>query len=111
MFLGKTTVCNELQAKLGKRVAMLQMDRFYFSLPHDKPANQHNFDVPEAFDWVLFADKLKDLSTGVSVEVPQYSFETHQRLPKLDVFEPAEVIMVEGILTLHDPRVRTKTNG
>lgn len=82
------------------------MDRFYKSLPHGKPASKHNFDVPEAFDWDLFVSSLRKLSTGNSVEVPQYSFETHQRLPVQDVFEQADVIMVEGILTLHDQRVR-----
>lgn len=102
---GKTTVCDEIRAKLGQRVAMLQMDRFYYSLPHDEPASSHNFDVPEAFDWDLFSETLRKLSTGIPVQVPRYSFETHQRLPKLDTFKPAEVIMVEGILTLHDPRI------
>ena len=88
------------------RVALLQMDRFYKSLPHNKPAEKHNFDVPEAFDWPLFISTLRRLSTGESVQVPQYSFETHQRLEQLDTFENADVIIVEGILVLHDEKVR-----
>lgn len=88
------------------RVALLQMDRFYHSLPHHKPASQHNFDDPSAFDWDLFNTTLHKLSTGATVQVPQYSFETHQRSKTLDTFEPAEVILVEGILTLHDARIR-----
>ena len=106
---GKTTVCDEICTHLGGRVALLQMDRFYNTLPHDKPATAHNFDVPDAFDWPLFVDTLQKLSTGQSVQVPRYSFETHQRLKELDTFEGAEVILVEGILTLHDPRVKTQT--
>ena len=104
---GKTTVCNEFCERIGAhRVAVLQMDRFYFSLPHGKPAEQHNFDDPSAFDWDYFNTTLEKLSTGATVQVPQYSFETHQRLEKLDTFYPAEVILVEGILTLHDERIR-----
>ena len=90
-------------------MALLQMDRFYNTLPHDKAATAHNFDVPDAFDWPLFVDTLQKLSTGQSVQVPRYSFETHQRLKELDTFEGAEVILVEGILTLHDPRVHIQT--
>lgn len=107
---GKTTVCDEICTHLGGRVALLQMDRFYNTLPHDKPATAHNFDVPDAFDWPLFVDTLQKLSTGQSVQVPRYSFETHQRLKELDTFEGAEVILVEGILTLHDPRVTPHNN-
>jgi uridine kinase len=100
-------VCKELQRQLGDdRVAMLQMDRFYKTLPKEKPASLHNFDEPDAFDWELFISTLKNLSTGQTVQVPQYSFETHQRLNKLDTFSTKDVILVEGILTLHDARIR-----
>ncbi len=106
---GKTTVCDSICEQLGDRVALLQMDRFYKSLPHDEPAASHNFDEPNAFDWPLFIETLQRLSTGKAVQVPQYSFETHQRLDKLDTFEGADVILVEGILVLHDPLVSRAT--
>lgn len=103
---GKTTVCDEIKRHLGDRATLLQMDRFYKTLPAGKPASEHNFDIPDAFDWPLFIETLQKLSTGQSVQVPSYSFATHQRLEKWDTFLHADVILVEGILVLHDPRIR-----
>ena len=103
---GKTTVCDEIKRHLGDRATLLQMDRFYKTLPAGKPASEHNFDIPDAFDWPLFVETLQKLSTGQSVQVPEYSFATHQRLEKWDTFHHADVILVEGILVLHDPRIR-----
>jgi uridine kinase len=94
---GKTTVCEEMVRHLGGRVALIQMDRFYKTLPHSKPANTHNFDEPDAFDWPLFIETLQKLSTGQAVQVPQYSFDTHMRLPKVDTVSGADVILVESV--------------
>jgi uridine kinase len=109
---GKTTLCKELREHLGDRVVLLEMDRFYKGIDHsahDNPATAHNFDVPDALDWPLFVDTLQKLSTGQSVQVPRYSFETHQRLKEHDTLKSAEVILVEGVFALHDPRVTRQT--
>ena len=41
-----------------------------------------------------------------AVEVPQYSFERHEREAQTRHVEPADVVIVEGILVLHLPEVR-----
>ncbi len=92
---------------MGARIALLQMDRFYLTLPHGKNAAEHNFDEPAAFDWPLFIETLKKLSTGEAVQVPKYDFNTHSRLADTDRFEHADVIIVEGILTLYDQQVQS----
>ena len=39
------------------------------------------------------------------MEVPIYNFETHSREPQTRHVEPADVVIVEGILVLHMPQV------
>ncbi len=36
------------------------------------------------------------------VEVPEYDFVSHQRSTRTQRVEPADVVIIEGILVLHD---------
>ena len=104
---GKTTVCMAIIQRLGvPSVTVLGMDRFYRSLQPDAPAHLHNFDVPDAFDFDMFHASIQQLVTSRSVPVPKYSYRTHQRLQDVDVIDQADVVIVEGILTLYHPEVR-----
>ena len=104
---GKTTVCLEIIQRLGvPSVTILAMDRFYRSLSLEEKASHHNFDVPDAFDFDMFHQSIQQLLTSRSVAVPKYSYHTHQRLQEVDVIDHADVVIVEGILTLYNPEVR-----
>ena len=41
--------------------------------------NEFNFDHPDAFDYDLLVETLKNLKRGKSVEIPIYSFKFHRR--------------------------------
>lgn len=45
-----------------------------------------------------------------AVEVPIYDFNTHSRSGKTQHVEPADVVIMEGILVLHIPEVRELFN-
>lgn len=45
-----------------------------------------------------------------AVEVPIYDFTTHSRSGKTQHVEPADVVIMEGILVLHIPEVRQMFN-
>ena len=45
-----------------------------------------------------------------SVEVPIYDFATHQRSPEVRHVEPADVVIIEGILVLHIESIRELLN-
>jgi len=66
----------------------------------------HNFDHPNAFDWTLFRESLEALCSRPSVTVPRYSFAIHNRLPDRDTITAADIVIVEGILTLYDAEIR-----
>ena len=60
---------------------------------------QINFDHPDAIDFELLCEHLRELKEGRPVEQPIYSYITCSRSKNETVrVEPAEVIIVEGIL-------------
>lgn len=92
-------------------VVSISQDCFYRALTPDQLTNiaDHNFDEPAAMDFDEQVELLRALQQGsCDVRVPQYDFCTHARLPSsadTPVGSPS-IIIFEGILALHDPRLR-----
>jgi uridine kinase len=89
-------------------VALLRRDNYYRDRP-DLPLEERaqiNYDHPDAFDWVLFLDHVRRLVSGRSVAVPRYDFSTYARVPGSEPLAPTRVLVVEGILVLHEPELR-----
>nr|QKY14881.1 uridine kinase (UK) [Polytomella parva] len=87
---------------------MLSQDSFYRCLTEDEKKTVHNFnfDDPKAFDTPLLLKCLQDLQENKAVDVPVYDFSTHSRTGEIRRAEPADVIIIEGILILHEQSVR-----
>ncbi len=106
---GKTALTRALVAALSPgRVALLAHDAYYCDRGDTNPAERDalNFDVPDALDQDFFLAHLAALRQGRAIEAPRYCFVTHRRLDPGQRVEPREVVLVEGILLLHDARVR-----
>src|SRR5687768_18430973 len=65
-----------------------------------------NWDHPDAFDYDLLTEHLQLLADRESVEKPVYDFVTHLRSEEIICVEPADVIVIDGILLFVDERVR-----
>jgi uridine kinase len=106
---GKTALCRALAGALGPaRVAMLCHDAYYRDRS-ELPAAQRaalNYDVPDALDTPLFLEHLRALRAGLPARPPRYCFSTHRRIGEDGVVEPRPVLLVEGILLLHDAEAR-----
>lgn len=106
---GKSALAAAVESVLGSaRVARLAHDAYYADRPGvDAGARAAaNYDVPGALDQELFVGHLHALRAGVPVTPPQYCFTTHRRLGPGPAVEPREIVLVEGILLLHDAAVR-----
>lgn len=106
---GKTTVVNKIVASLAKGdVAVLPQDSYYKDSSHipESERSKINFDEPNSIEWSLLVEQLKTLKNGQSVEMPTYSYLTCTRQPETITINPAEVIIVEGILVLNDECLR-----
>jgi uridine kinase len=107
---GKTTVARRIREALKVApVAFIDQDSYYRSLSDLslEERREVNFDHPDAFDTDLLVAHLQALKAGQSVEKPVYDFVESLRDPTRTVtVEPAEIILIEGILVLHMPQVR-----
>lgn len=107
---GKTLLARELsQALLPHPSQIVTQDAYYKTAP-DGARTQvatHNFDHPDAIEWELLQTQLRDLQHGHTVEMPQYSYILHSRTGSVP-FSPAEILIYEGTLILHDYRIATQ---
>ena len=87
---GKTTVVNKIINSLPPgEVAVLPQDSYY------KDSR------------TLLVEHLKRLKDGNSIEMPTYSYLTCTRQAETVRVDPREVVIVEGILVLTDPVLRS----
>lgn len=106
---GKSTVAANVAAALGATsVAFIDMDAYYHGAGHLSLEERRriNFDHPNAIDWDLLLVQLRELAAGRPIEKPEYDFVAHTRRPTTTHVPAAEVVVVDGILVLADPRVR-----
>ena len=107
---GKTTIARLVTRNVEHGVTRIPLDNYYADrseLPLEE-RRELNYDHPSAFEWDLLRRHLDTLLDGQPVEMPQYDFERHNRTPERVTVEPTEVIVIEGILALHDEAVRER---
>ena len=106
---GKTTVVRKIVESLpAGEVVLLPLDSYYKDNAGIPLAERQriNFDHPDAFDWDLLSLHVDMLRAGKSIEQPVYSYLTCTRQPETVHIEPRDVVIIEGILTLGDVRLR-----
>lgn len=106
---GKTTVVKKIvEALPPHHVAVVPLDSYYNDTTSMTEEERHaiNFDHPDAFDWKLLIKQINELREGRAIEQPTYSYLKCNRLPKTIHVEPKPVIIVEGIMTLLNKKLR-----
>jgi len=106
---GKSTVARNVAEHLTtSSVAFIDMDAYYknfTSLSLDE-RRKLNWDHPDAFDYDLLCSHLDALSKREAIEKPEYDFVTHLRRAEPTRVDPADVVVIDGILLFVDERVR-----
>ena len=106
---GKSTIAKEIYRQFGEDcIAMIEQDSYYKDQSHLSMEERvkTNYDHPMAFDNDLLVEHLKALINGESIEKPSYDFTVHNRAKETTTVEARDIILVEGILILEDPRIR-----
>ena len=106
---GKTTVVKKIVEALPPHyVAVVPLDSYYNDTTSMTEEERHaiNFDHPDAFDWKLLSKQINDLRHGIAIEQPTYSYLQCNRLPETIHVEPKPVIIIEGIMTLLNKKLR-----
>jgi uridine kinase len=108
---GKTTVADALAETAGHERFTLLPEDAYYRVQSDVPFEvraRTNYDEPGAFDHALLVQHLDALLRGEPVERPVYDFARYDRSDTTVPLWPTPVIIVEGILVLHDGDVRDR---
>ncbi|RFU32882.1 hypothetical protein B7463_g3452, partial [Scytalidium lignicola] len=92
---GKSTLSRAIVSELSLPwVVILSMDSFYKTLDETNSKlafqNEYDFDSPDAIDFDVLVERLRDLKAGLKETTSIYS---------------PHVLILEGILALYDPRV------
>ncbi|UKS54054.1 uridine kinase [Mycoplasma feriruminatoris] len=107
---GKTTIASKIANEIlkDKSVEHISMDNYYkdFSSLTFEQRNQINFDHPNSIDIDLLIKDLKQLLKRQDIFVPTYDFTKHIRTDKEKLVKASDVIIVDGIFSLHFEKLR-----
>ncbi len=104
---GKTTLAEKIHSLFPHSV-LISQDSYYKDLSHlsHQERARTNFDHPDSLEFSLLQKHLTALKNGLGIERPNYNFHLHLRENSTDWIDPAEIILVEGILLLAVPEIR-----
>lgn len=107
---GKTTVGDVLVRAAAGQAAVIPQDAYYKDQPEKPFAEREvtNYDEPAAFDLPLLLQHVDALKAGRPVDRPVYDFAQHRRADTTVTLAPAPVVLIEGILVLHEPALRAR---
>jgi len=108
---GKSTVVKQIIKKLPKdSVTVIPQDSYYKDNGHLSPEERAkiNFDHPSSIEFNLLIKHLDLLKEGETIGMPIYSYLTCARSKETIPIVPREVVIVEGILIMSNPRLRER---
>ncbi|MGR6687934.1 Uridine kinase [Furfurilactobacillus rossiae] len=106
---GKTTVSRAIYNQLaGHSILIMQQDSYYNDQAEMTMAERKavNYDHPLAYDNDLLIKQLDQLIHYQAIDKPVYDYKESTRSAETVRQEPRDVIILEGILILDDPRLR-----
>lgn len=106
---GKTSIAAKIMKTfVDKSVLLIQQDSYYRDQSHlsfeERLAT--NYDHPNAFDNQLLMEQIACLQRYEAIEIPVYDYALHTRSEATVKIAPKEVVILEGILVLHDQALR-----
>lgn len=106
---GKTTFTEKVKETLQTEdVLVIKYDDYYKNQDDIllEERIKTNYDHPDAFDTKLLIEDLKKLKSGIGIDKPLYDYKNHTRKKETERIEPKKVIILEGIFTLLNERLR-----
>ncbi|MEM9410798.1 MAG: uridine kinase [Planctomycetota bacterium] len=112
---GKSTFTKALvdcisQINFTTPVQVIPEDNYYQDQSHLDFATrcEVNYDHPDAFEHDLLVSQLDQWKSGQAIEIPIYDYSLHNRCDKTLTVHANGILIVEGILVLHDPILRSR---
>ena len=107
---GKTTVVEEIIRYFDSDSVTVLCQDNYYKAQDDMTLEERkkiNYDHPNSFDMDLLYEDIQQLLEGKAIDSPLYDFKEHNRKKEeTQYIYPTKVIILEGILSLYDKRIR-----
>lgn len=105
---GKTTLAEALRDQIEGRAVLINQDAYYRDHPHLSFAarEQLNYDEPGIFEHDQLLEDVKTLKAGGTFLRKAYDFSNHCRADTDESVLPGDVLIIEGIHTFYDARLR-----
>jgi uridine kinase len=105
---GKTTITKKLLSRFGDDVSIVYHDNYYRALDDltYEERTKLNYDHPDAFETEMMIRHIRALKRGESIRCPVYDYTVHNRSEQTLTIQPAKVLLIEGILILHEKDLR-----
>jgi len=105
---GKTTLAKKIEDCFQKDVILVSQDSYFKHLPNLtlEQRREFNWDCPNAIDFDLLEEHIKQLKEGKSIEEPVRNFCTFSREPFTRTVSSAPIIVVEGILLFANSAIK-----
>jgi uridine kinase len=105
---GKTSFVRRLRAAFSEDdLCILSQDDYY--LPREQQHRDHNdelnFDLPKSFDKKKFRKDIERLISGETLTLKEYTFNNPNAEPKLLIFKPAPILVIEGLFVFHFKKI------
>ncbi|MEK7388906.1 MAG: uridine kinase [Elusimicrobiota bacterium] len=107
---GKSRLARAVSAAFPNQCALLCHDWYYRHNEglSEEAARKLNFDHPRSLETNLLCRQLDRLLAHEAIEAPVYDYATHSRLPQTRRVEPRPLILLDGILVLHERSLRER---
>jgi uridine kinase len=107
---GKSWLAKAVAEAFSGRSTIVCHDWYYKNNGHmrEEERVKLNFDHPDSLESGLMRRHLDSLVAGEAVEAPIYEYATHRRLEKTRRVEPRELLILDGILILHEKELRDR---
>ena len=105
---GKTTLAEALRDQIEGRAVLINQDAYYRDHPHLSFAEreQLNYDEPGIFEHDQLLEDVLALKAGSAFPRKAYDFSNHCRADTDEPVNPGDVLIIEGIHTFYDARLR-----
>lgn len=105
---GKTSFIRRIREEFSEgEVCIISQDDYYLPRQQQKKDNHGiaNFDRPKSIDKKSLYKDLQQLIAGISVTRDEYVFNNDLATAKTRVFQPAPVMIVEGLFVFHYKKI------
>jgi uridine kinase len=106
---GKTSFLNELMKSFNEdEICLISQDHYYVPIDQQKLDDKgvENFDIPESIDRKGFFEDVKRIKRGELVQRQEYTFNNPTIEPKILEFNPAPVVIIEGLFVLYFTEIK-----